>query len=504
MAELYKTVKDWANDIWNPILSGGAVDAVNSTVRGVRNKDLIKKIINYKGSSTVTGETATTATISAARNDVIGLPLRYNDLADPGKRVYSNSILRDLPLISIIPGSPKFIAIANDPNLSSEAGVIRSLVKGKIDTDGSGVNNESISRWLAKSKASDDTTNVRYYNFASDYQSYFKYVQVMLNTLYIKMDLGKFFDFGEAFPMDFSKRSSLAFFYDVNATSISESTDNDFGTSQLDGLAKSAGQISREIRFILGKNVTPDMMSRVGNADDPNNKNSEVDAKKREIGNLESVFNNLKQQGRDVGSVLYNGANVMYPEVWQDSRFTRSYSLGFKFSSPYGDPLSIFQFVYVPFVCLLTLCMPRQDSIAGYGPPFIIKADVPGNFSIDMGVVTSMTYKKADDNAWSKDGYPLEMSVTLQCKDLYPAMMMSNSFQALIANIGLLTYLENMAGLTITESKTVSDITAFISDKVGNILNIPDMVQAGLGDAWTDFTSNRDFAQGLINKLSGR
>jgi hypothetical protein len=481
MADLIQTVKDWAESEWSPVLSNTADNKAA----------LISKILTTPGSDDPFS--------TGARNDIFGLPLRYNEISDPNKRVYAQSILRDLPLISIIPGNPQFIDITKDPNLNSEVGLIRSLVKGTIDRDGN-VNSTTISNWLSKAKGSDDTTNIRYYNFRSDYSSYFKYVQVMLNTLFIKMKLGKYFDFGAAFPKKFGERSALAFFYDVNATSISESADNDFGASQLDGMAKQGGQIAREIRFVLGKNVTPDAMAKF-NADDRNTKNGKVDDKVEEMSALGSLFDNLKRQGKDVSSVMYNGANIMYPEVWQDSRFTRSYSLGFKFSSPYGDPMSIFQFIYVPFVCLLALCLPRQDSVMGYGSPFIIKADIPGNFSIDMGVVSSMTYKKADDNAWSKDGLPLELTVTLQCKDLYPAMMMSNSFQTLIANVGLLTYLENLAGLTITESKAVGDITSFLSDKVSNIVQAPKRLINNVNDIWTDWSGSRDLSISILNKL---
>ncbi len=45
-------------------------------------------------------------------------------------------------------------------------------------------------------------------------------------------------------------------------------------------------------------------------------------------------------------------------------------------------------------------------------------------FTVDMGVVTSLSYKKGgSEDLFNKDGLPLELEVTLNCKDLYPTLM---------------------------------------------------------------------------------
>ena len=68
---------------------------------------------------------------------------------------------------------------------------------------------------------------------------------------------------------------------------------------------------------------------------------------------------------QDLGSVVQsfmasNGMRVMYPQLWANSAYQKNITVSFNFISPYGDPLSIFQYVYVPFFSLLAFVLPRQ------------------------------------------------------------------------------------------------------------------------------------------------
>ena len=79
-----------------------------------------------------------------------------------------------------------------------------------------------------------------------------------------------------------------------------------------------------------------------------------------------------------------NGMKVMYPELWNNSDYSKSMTFDFNFVSPYGDPESIFRYVYVPFLALMCLAMPRQADDNGYVSPFFVRADLPGVISSDL------------------------------------------------------------------------------------------------------------------------
>lgn len=69
----------------------------------------------------------------------------------------------------------------------------------------------------------------------------------------------------------------------------------------------------------------------------------------------------------DLGSVIQsfavsNGMKVVYPDLWSDSDYSKNMNFNFTFISPYGDPLSIFKYVYVPFCALACFALPRKTA----------------------------------------------------------------------------------------------------------------------------------------------
>ena len=51
----------------------------------------------------------------------------------------------------------------------------------------------------------------------------------------------------------------------------------------------------------------------------------------------------------EAGMVMSGAGRYVLPEIWTDSSFSRSYSINFKFRSPYGSKLSIFENTFVPY-----------------------------------------------------------------------------------------------------------------------------------------------------------
>ncbi len=165
----------------------------------------------------------------------------------------------------------------------------------------------------------------------------------------------------------------------------------------------------------------------------------------------------------------------MFPQVWKNSEFVRSYNLSFSFESPYGDVNSLFYYVYRPYLALLTLSLPvqtRKQSI--YKRPFLVKIDMPGYFSIDCGVVTDMQVQRAvDEESWNKDGIVTKIKVNMTVAELYPALMLSFDHVRLDTNKALSDYLDAMAGIPYSRLGKAGSLGELASTYVNSgMLNI--------------------------------
>jgi len=158
-----------------------------------------------------------------------------------------------------------------------------------------------------------------------------------------------------------------------------------------------------------------------------------------------------------------------FPQIWKNNTFGREYTLSFKFFSPYGDPHSIYINVLLPFSLLLALVLPRQNTYTTFRSPFVFQLDCPGFFACDLGLATSISFVKGgSENVWSLEGLPRQIDVTMNVIDLYPTLMASNNTSALYSNTGLLTFLDNLAGINIIYSGTDADIISQIKSLISS------------------------------------
>lgn len=161
--------------------------------------------------------------------------------------------------------------------------------------------------------------------------------------------------------------------------------------------------------------------------------------------------------GFDIGTVLQSGNGFLeIPEVWKNSSFgEKSYSLSFKLRSRYGDPVSIFQSIYIPLFLLMALSIPRAVGAHAYTGPFIIRAYCKGMFHIPCGIVTSLSITRGrEEYGWSSQFLPLEVDVNMTVKDLSPAVFLSMNYGALdtfTKNVTMQSYLETLSSLGLRD-----------------------------------------------------
>jgi hypothetical protein len=350
---------------------------------------------------------------------VAGAPFKYGR-SDIGNRVYSETLGADAPLVSLLPGLPNiFGGKVNEDDFS-----VKELIESP----------ESIFDIFDNQKIdAAEEDDLRFYTFDEKRHDYIRYVGEML--VHVMSMLGVE---DTDSPVDMYEMYNLAgpTFYFDKASTITESIDNTYDkpafaqmTEQFSGVAKDLAALMNR----TGENINED----VSNMENP-------DGTK-----LSDKLGTLLTEST---SSFVKGSNMLFPKIWKDSNFRKSYSLQFKFRSPYGTPKAIYKYVFAPTIMLLAFALPRQNSLMGYKSPFIIKAECPGHFSIDIGAISSMTIKKGgSDDLWTTSGLPLQIDVTVNIEDLYSTMRMNKTAAFLAVNKGMTTYLDNMAGLGIAD-----------------------------------------------------
>lgn len=174
------------------------------------------------------------------------------------------------------------------------------------------------------------------------------------------------------------------------------------------------------------------------------------------LSKLTSIAGNFNESAL----VMSGKSRIVLPDIWSESAFQRSFSFNFKFHSPYGDRLSIFENTYYPYLFFLTLALSRQTGKMTYTSPFYVRVGVRGMVQIDYGIVTDLTVVRGSDiNDWTHDGYPKTISIDVNIKDMTPNIsipmatrgMMAGMLEAMFPTSGMSEYMATIGGLSLRD-----------------------------------------------------
>ncbi len=198
------------------------------------------------------------------------------------------------------------------------------------------------------------------------------------------------------------------------STDSSESISNQIGPSAISSFVNDKMQASRSAKFDAmygrtGIGWLDSFSNMLGGLD--NNQTEKIDNTK----------------GFDGLTALATGSGMIdIPDVWKDSSVSKNYSFEMKLRSPYGDPLSIMQSLYVPMMLIMAAALPRAIGNASYTTPFICRAYCKGMFSVPLGMIENMTIRRGSDvNGWSYQRLPTSIDISFSIKDLSPCMYMA-------------------------------------------------------------------------------
>jgi hypothetical protein len=153
-----------------------------------------------------------------------------------------------------------------------------------------------------------------------------------------------------------------------------------------------------------------------------------------------------------------SGHNLIFPEIWSDSSYSKSFTVDIKLASPYGDRESIFLHILRPLFHLMALAIPRQVGANSYTTPLLIQAHSKGVINCEMGIVEGISITRAGSGLEQQtvDNLPTEIDVSLSIKDLYANISLTNHLakhgrEMLFNNIGLLDFIASFTGYSLNK-----------------------------------------------------
>lgn len=445
--------------------------------------------------------------IDDLNNRMLGLPYQFLDTADIRidnnqdiGRLFAQNIFAEAPIVNIVPGKANFLPDYKERDKDAFKQILEGVEQGDPNADS------------ALKKLVDDEEESRYFDFTTDYAHYIKYVNLLCRTTSLLLGIGDLtppgldtpyrnFDWGNykyfnsyeidngdgSFFNDFIRsvdgsQQYLSIYVDPS-TSFSESTSNETSKSALEGKFDEMQSKIKEASFFMEANALGDFGDSVkGWVTEFMDSISSIGT---EGGFLDSLLGKGKQQ------IVY-GSNLIFPEIWQDSQYSKSYTINTTFVSPYGDKESVYLNCLVPMMHLLALALPHQTTANTYSAPFLVKMFSKGWFSCDMGIVESIQIDKGPDQTWSVDGLPTTIKVTLNVKDLYSQLMLSpsDSPSLFFTNQGMIDFLGATCGVDLSQlniNLKVKIATAIFSN---NITDLPDNWYRSLKESVTRKITN--------------
>jgi hypothetical protein len=472
---------------------------------------------------------------------LFGIPYQFHSSVDPRipsvsttvGRKFAENIVLDAPVITIIPGKPVYL-----PGVKDKVSVSQALLDAAND-----MFHPIQSIMEQVSNLGDE--EIKYYDFESSYREYIQYVNILCRTCASFLEIKEKID-GETcqqydyskykWNTDFDKGSSLlektynnitnsvnvtttdtsndphAFKFEtdmvagaddlltnynhvqffIDAQSVDESISNAVGESQIKGALTSASNIFKELAFVTGSAGIGDLG------------NSLTDLATSAGDSVRALFGTASSNSDIAGALdrvikltgnIAKGENIIMPQVYQDSSYDKSYSFTVHLKSPYGTKFGYFMDICVPLMFLIGLGLPKQTTANTYGSPFLIKAYCEGMFTCNMGMVTSMTISKGVNNAFTVDGLPTEVDVTVSITDLYSDLSMTpqSSPMGFIQNSSLVEYLATTCGLSLISPNLQSRLDMIANTVTNAFTDVPENIFAGISEKIDNYV--KDFLQ---------
>lgn len=396
--------------------------------------------------------------VANSMNGIWGLPYQFMSSVDPRigngtdsnigiGRTYADRIMTRMPLMLLAPGKVKFMR-------SDAEKFVKDVTEGL----------NKLIEIVGGDK--DASIGTKYYSFEDDWATYFKAVNVMCTTgaeflglSDVPVKIGNASGNLASIQWDKAQESEyknymqggnaneyVAFFVESSGN-VSEEFSNDTSESTLSSTVNGFSSTSRELQFLVGTITGREFVDEEAEA-----------SVMEKINEIQDKYFNGGQLFSDIASgfaTIAMGGKLIFPQIWSDSEYSKSFDFTVKLRCPDGDDLSWYLNIYVPLAHLICLTAPHQsDNVNGIKSPFLVRGYFKGLFNCDMGIITGLSISKGSDAGWTKSGLPLEVDVNVQLKDLYQSMSIitTESPYGFVSNTALSTYIANTCGIAINKT----------------------------------------------------
>ena len=400
-------------------------------------------------------------------------------------RVYSDKIIKNMPLLMMTAGTPSFMTQYSKEQKKT---AISKLLGGVEDYE--------LTSLLTGSSG-------KYYSLRFAYTEYYHYVNTMLRTsavffgvqdyevdgtklgafnwLYYTTNPGEVtYEYSDNDSPDTEQRdifghAGLKTILGSHAGAVAiyadcgNSTDDSFSNtttqSQLSSALNSLSDTGREMNFLVGNvgsTLGLTLTKLTGMEDLQNNQAALTEIIDHALGG-NNVLSNILNKCQ----TILAGGRMLFPEIWADSSFSRSYSCKMKLISPAGDKLSIYLNILVPLYHMLAFVLPRQSIDQSYFSPFLVRAYSQGLFNVDMGIITDLSVTKGTEGEWTIHGVPTVAEISFSIKDMYDGMFMSATqgpFDlSVFNNVSELDYIANSCGINLHDQEIARAVDLYKS-----------------------------------------
>lgn len=514
---------------------GTSSSTKNISTTSLSSLNTIKTPSVKKGSS-LTGES-----LSKLGMRLFGLPYQFPPAVDPrvnnlssavGKK-FTENILLEGPVCTIIPGKPKYLAGKSKETKRNVSTALIEAAKGSFS---------SLSQLIEDNTVDD----MRIYDFERSYTEYMQYVNVLcrVGAAYLnitdKIYVGskaytfqqydwKNYRWNSDAERSFIERTSTAlsnlqrttkstkyksgwkntvnpssntinWASDTNEESIiedmltnynyvqfyidpdigsSDSVSNATSESQLKSLFDSGSSMMKEIAFMANSGGIDTSTFEKFADDSSSSVASFVDETLGSSSSIVGSAGNALSRIINLSGDVVKGSNIMIPDIYQSSSYSSPKSITVHLRAPYGSKLGYYLDIFVPMMHLLALALPRAESANSYSSPFLVKAYVEGLFTCNLGIVTDISIQKVPES-FTADGLPTAVDVTLNIADLYSDLTMTPSSKPLqfINNTSLVEFLATNCGMSLTKPNYEEKYKALISTVTSAFTDIPTTVKS--------------------------
>ena len=451
----------------------------------IKDKLVFRNYVQYGGYSTTNGKTGkpdgtTNITDEQGRNAqflgtglgeclVMNPAFQFNKRDDPRTnpvwprvgRVYSTQFMNNWPIVFFQPGRLKYHTGFMDMlGLGAGAGAVESLIR----TGGDGISG----LWAKFKCVTTDIISVvgavgsavlggsRMMEFKQSINLYKQYLWFLMQSLAGIMgltdDKGKYIGSIEKLAWEF-----------IHPSRVLSGGMERFHNAQFIPF-RCSKDINASESFSNSTTSNPIMEKMNAQAEEAE---SGVDTNDPSKGIADKAAAFLKKTGMKIAGsfseqalVLSGRGRITLPDIFESSSFSRSLSLEFKFHSPYGDIISIFENEFIPFLILLAMSAPRQTGKLTYASPFAIRVFVKNHININFGMVESLSVTRGgDNNDWCPNGFPKTLTCTMQIKDMEPNISLplasrgpvKAALESMFPSSGISEYLGSIGGLPMDE-----------------------------------------------------